>query len=292
MSQSTELRLLLADNEAGATNAISIAAKGCDLIGDREFGRDDGRRGTRERYACGDRVTRETVSGGFDLQPSVAELDWLLERCMGDNITSYPAGPAVPGETLPQFYAYVDKGPQNYRYDKLVISRISFAIREGDFLQCRVDCIGSAEIQDVAWPSSPPAIACAAEFVAADAVFNLASTAYSFKSLDISIDNSIAGEQHENAINRTIFESEDFMVNLNLTTAVRTDTVALYRRAIAGDAGSVVINNGVATYTFTFANLKIPGRGPTVPATGEITQVLAMEARRTSGARTISVAKS
>lgn len=292
MSQSHEMRLLLADNQAGTTNAISIAAKGTDLIGDREFGRDDGRRGTRERYACGDRVLKEVVAGGFEFNPTAAELDWFLKRCMGDNIAGFPAGAAVPGETLPQFYGYVDKGPKNFRYDLLVIGRIALTVREGDYLTCRVDLVGSAETPDVTWPATPPAISCADEFICADVVFSLAATAYPFKTLDLSLDNVIAPDQHENAVNRTIFESEDLITSLQGTFGYRTDTMALYRRAVAGDAATIVINNGTNTYTFSFANLKIPGRGPTVPAQGEITMMPAMEARRTTIARSISVAKS
>lgn len=292
MGQSHEMRIMLADNQAGTTNAISIAGKSCDLIGDQEFGRDDGKRGTRERYACGDRVLREVVGGGFEFNPTAAELDWFLKRCMGDNIAGFPGSAAVPGETLPTIYAWVDKGPVNYRYDLCVIGRFALTLREGDYVVARVDLVGSREYSEVTWPVGAPAIACAPEYVASDVAFTLDAIAYPFKSLDITIDNVIAGNQHENSLYRTIFESEDLIVSLQGTFGFRTDTKALYRRAVAGDAGSVVMNNGTNTYTFTFPNLKIPGRGPTVPNQGEITMVPAMEARRTTLARCISVAKS
>jgi hypothetical protein len=47
MPQSHEMRILLADNQAGTTNAISLAARNCDLIGDQTFGSDPGKRGTQ-----------------------------------------------------------------------------------------------------------------------------------------------------------------------------------------------------------------------------------------------------
>jgi hypothetical protein len=291
MGQSHEMRILLADNQAGTTNAISFAGKSCDLLGDQEFGRDDGKRGTRQRYACGDRVLREVVAGGFEFNPTAAELDWVLKRCMGDNIAGFPGSAAVPGETLPQFYAFVDKGPENFRYDICVFGRVTLSVREGDYLTIRCDLVGSRENQGVTWPVGAPAIACAPEFVCADVAFNLDAVAYPFKSMDLTLDNVIAPNQHENALYRTIFDSEDFIVSLQGTFGYRADTKALYRRAVAGDAGSLVLANGTNTYTFTFPNLKIPGRGPTVPNQGEITMVPAMEARRTALANCISVAK-
>lgn len=291
MSQSHELRILLADNAAGTTNAISIAAIGTDLIGDQEFGEDPGRRGTRQEFACGARLLREVVSGGFELQPTATQLDWFLQRGLGDAIASFPASPVTPGETLPQFYAFVDKGPTNFRYDKVVIARMGLSVRESDYLKLRVDLIGSAEASGVSWPASPPAIACASEYVCSDAVFNLAATPYPFKSMDLSIDNQIADGQHENAILRTVFESEGLQIALNGQFAYRADTTGLYRRVVAGDAGSLVFSNGTNTYTFSFANLQIPGKGPTVPGRGEITQNPTMRAKATAASPQITVTK-
>lgn len=291
MSQSHELRILLADNSAGSTNAIVIAAMGTDLIGDNEFGRDTGRRGTRQQFKCGSRLLKEVVSGGFEFQPTAAQLDWFLQRGLGDAIASFPTSPVTPGETLPQFYVFVDKGPTNFRYDKCVIARMGLSVRESDYLKLRVDLVGSAEASGVTWPASPPALGCASEYICADAVFNLAATPYSFKSMDLSIDNAIADGQFENAVNRTIFESEDLIIALNGVFGYRADTAALYRRAVAGDAGSLVFSDGTTTYTFTFPNLQIPGKGPTVPATGEITQNPSMRAYATTSAAQMTVTK-
>ena len=77
MAQSHEMRVLLADNQAGSSNAITLACRNCDLLGTQVFGRDPGKRGTREQYACGARVLREDVAGGFNLYPTAAQLDWI-----------------------------------------------------------------------------------------------------------------------------------------------------------------------------------------------------------------------
>lgn len=293
MAQAQEMRVLLADNQAGTTNAISIAARNCDLLGTQRFGRDPGHRGTRQQSACGARLLGEDVSGGFDFYPTAAQLDWIIERMIGDNIAAYPAAAATPKETLSPIYAFVDKGPVNFRYDLLYFNRVTITIREGDYVNVRCDFVGSQEVADATWPLTPPAIDCDSEFVASDVAFTLDSTAWSFKSLDVTIDNTIAANQQENALYRTIFESEDLAIGLNLNVGYRTDTKDLYRRGIAGDDGpTLVLADGTDTYTLTFGNLKIPGNGPTVPDSGEIQASLNMMAYRTAAANQISIAKS
>lgn len=292
MSVSNEMRIVLADNEAGTTNAIAIAGIDCDLNGDRVFGRDPGSRGTRQQYACGARVLSEDVTGGFTFQPSEAELDWFIERMIGDNITAFPGSAAIPMETLPSIYAFVDKGVQNFRYDKLRLASLTLSIQEGDYVTLRPEFLGETETQDVAWPVGAPDPVCEEEFIAADCALNIAATGYSFKSLNLSIDNGIVPGQRENSVTRTIFETDDLAISMDAVFGVRTDTVALYRRAIAGDAGNLVLANSDATYTFTFGNLKIPTRGPTVPAQGEITKNLRLDCFRTAGANQVSIAKS
>lgn len=276
MSQAHEMRVLLADNQAGATNAISLAARNCNLKGTEVFGRDPGKRGTRQQLKCGARVLREDVSGGFDFYPTVAQLDWLIERAIGDNITGFPGSAATPGETVPSFYAFVDKGADNFRFDELRIASLVFTIPEGDYVNCRVDFVGKDETSGVSWPGSAPAIDCDSEFAAADVSFIYGGTGYPFKNLTMSIGNTFGGSQ-ENALKRTIFEAGDLEISLDGQFGFRTgspDLTDLYRPGVAGAAGSVIFNDGTTIYTFSFANMKIPGDSPDVPDEGEITQAL------------------
>lgn len=292
MPQSHEMRILLADNQAGTTNAISLAARNCDLIGDQTFGSDPGKRGTRQMYACGDRILREEVSGGFDIYPTAAEMDWFIERMFGDNISTYPAAAASPGETIPAIYAYVDKGDENFRYDELRMAEIIISLRPSDYINWRINFIGKDETSGVSWPASPPALSCASEFITPDAALNVASTAYPFKSMDISINNGFV-DQFENAVKRSIFEPGTLSIGMQGLFGYRTATKALYRRGIAGDNGAtIVLDDGNDTYTFTFGNIKIPGRGPTVPDDGEIPMNLNFMVKRTAAAPMLSIAKS
>jgi len=288
MSQQHELRILLADNQAGSTNPIAIAARNCDLIGDQTFGSDPGRRGSRQNFACGARVLKEEVTGGFNFYPTALQLDWLIQRMIGNSIATFPDAACTPLETLPPIYAFVDKGHQNFRYDLLHINTVKFSIREGDYVDVRVDFIGSSETQAVSWPATPPNIDCASEFVASDTVLDLAGTAYPFKTVDFTIENAIAAQQHENALVRSIFESEDFRTYIDATLGFRSDTVALYRQGVAGGAAFLRFADGTRTYTFTFANAKIPGRGPTVPDSGEITMNLRIDLMATQSGATVT----
>lgn len=292
MAQSHEMRILLADNAAGTTNPITIAARSCDLLGTPRFGRDPGKRGTRQQYECGSRVLGEDVGGGFNLYPTVAQLDWIIERFLGDRISSFPLTAAVPAETIPPIYAFVDKGAEIFLYSMLYFNTVTFSLREGDYMDVRCDFVGQREQGGQSWPGAAPAIDCDSEYVASDAVFTFNSTAYKFKNLDLTFDNRMAQGQQENNLYREVFESEGLECSLSGSFAHRTDTQALYRVAIAGAAGDVTINDGTVEYEFAFANVKIPGNGPTVPEDGEVTKQLEMNAFRTEAADVVTITKS
>lgn len=292
MPQAVEMRVLLADNQAGTLNPISIAARNCDLIGDQTFGSDPGKRGTRQQYACGARILREDCGGGFDLYPTATEMDWFIQRMFGDNKSVFPASPAVPGETVPTVYIFVDKGDEIFRYDEMRISDLVISLRQSDYINWRLNFIGKTEVGGVSWPGTPPAIACASEYVTPDTALNIASTNYNFKSLDITINNNFV-DQFENAVTRSIFEPGVLDISMQGLFGYRTDTKSLYRRGIAGDNGAtIVLDDGNDTYTLTFGNIKIPGRGPTVPDDGEIPMNLNFMVRRTVAAPMLSIAKS
>lgn len=291
MAQSHEMRVLLADNSAGTDNPIALAARSCDLLGTERFGRDPGKRGSRQQFSCGARVLGEDIGGGFNFYPTVTQLDWLFERMIGDNISGYPAAAATPKETLPSVYAFVDKGEDIFRYDLLKIASVSFSFTEGDYMDVRVDFVGSEETGSVSWPGTPPSIDCASEYVTHDATLTIGGTEFPFKNLTLNIDNSIADNQQENNLNRLIFESQDLIIGLTGTFGYRTDTSTLYRRGIAGDVAFLFIDDSTQSYQMTFPNVKIPGSGPTVPETGEITMSLEMAAYATTSASQIAISK-
>lgn len=269
---------------------IALGVRDLDLVGDRDFGVAQGKRGTRQDYSCRAAQLSETISGGFNIFPTDTELDWLMNRAFGTNAGT----PWVPGETLPAWHLWVKKGGiQTFKYTGLRTSRFVLSGAETQFLNLRVDCVGQTEteVSDIA----PGAIVveCDTIFPFASIVLTIGGTAFSIKSFELAVDNQIAAGQQENAASRTIFESEGLAVTLNVTCGYRADTKALYRKAVAGDDGATLaFTNGTNTYTWTFGNLKIPNRGPTVPERGEVTMNPAMVAFRTVANPIFSVAKS
>lgn len=292
MSQSVQSTIYASDDDSWVTNKIALGVRDLDLIGDRAFGVETGKRGTREEWACRARVLSDNVQGGFNIYPTDAELDWLLERAIGDNISGYPAGAAVPGETIPSWSLWADKGAiQTFKYSGLRINRMSISGAETQMLNARVDLVGTTETEVTDLTPGAVVVDCDTVFHFSDIVLTLNSVDYGLKSFELSIDNQIA-DQYENSVVRSLFESQRLMVRLRVQAAYRADTKALYRKAIAGDDNAtLVIDDGVNAYTFTFGNLKVPGRGPTIGEVGEVTMPLEMMAYRTPTARSISIAK-
>lgn len=292
MSQAVQTTIYAADNSGFTTNPIALGVRDFDLIGDRQFGMETGKRGGREEWSCRARVLSDNVVGGFNIYPTDAELDWLIERAIGDNISGYPAGAAVPAETIPGWYCWSDKGGvQSFLYDGLRINRFVLSGAETQMINARVDLVGATESEVTDLSAGATVVDCDSVFHFSDVVLTIGGSAFGLKSFELSLDNQIA-DQYENSVTRSLFESQRLLVRLRVQAAYRSDTKALYRKAIAGDDDCTLeIDDGVNAYTFTFGNLKIPGRGPTVPEIGEVLMPLEMMAGRTTTARSVSIAK-
>lgn len=298
MSQSNMMRLVIGDDssvtDAIAANGILLNVMGCDLGATEVFGTDTGSRGTRQRYDCGARKLGESVAGGFTIQPTKTQLDWLIKRFIGDNTSSFPAGAATPQETLTNLVAYVDKVSDIYKFTRLRFQSMRFTATEGDYLKVRCDFVGSREYGGQTWPAGvpiPTSFDCATEYVASDIAIAVAATNYPFKSLNWGISNNVAPQQ-ENSLYPLVFEVGELEVSAGGTFNVRSDTIALYKRGVTGDAVSIVLADGTTTYTFSFANAKIPANNNiAIPEEGTITMDLAMQIFRTSGSHSISITK-
>lgn len=289
MSQSFSTVVYASSDATWETNKIALGVRDLDLLGSRQFNIAQGKRGTRQEYACRTSDTIETVAGGFNIYPTAAELDWLMNYAFGTNSGT----PWVPGETLPSIWLWAKKGGiQTYKYTTLKTNRFVLSGAETQMLNLRVDYVGGAETAVSDLTVGATVVDCATVPAFSSIVLTIGGTAYSIKQFALTIDNRIAAGQIENATSRSVFESEGLSVTLDVTAAFRADTLALYRKAIAGDNGATLaFSDGTSTYTVTFGNLKIPGNGPTVPESGEVTMSLSMMAMRTVAAPTFSIAK-
>lgn len=287
MSQSYETTVWGSTDNAFTTGKIALGVRDADVLGDQEYGVAQGKRGTRQDYEGRAAILSETVSGGFSIFPTVAELDWLLAVCIGSG-----SGPWVIPEAMPAWSLWSNKGNiQWYKYADVRTTKMVISGTEGDFCTVRVDVIGGAETAVSAPVTTGVTVDNAATFPFSLITLTIGGTVYKIKSFTLTIDHKIAQNQQENQATRSVFESEGLEIMLEVTAAWRSDTKALYRRAIAGDAATLTLSNGTVVYSFSFANVKTPGRGPTTPESGEITQVPAMKAFRTTGAAILTVTK-
>lgn len=291
MSQATASRMMLADDVAITTNPIWFSFLENSIKGEREFGRDEGHRGTRQRSSCRARVLSDLSNGSFSCKASVTEVDWLFKRVLGSG-SGTGGAPWILAEAPAAVYALIDKVAAKYLYP-LRLNKLEISGAEAQYLNWMVDVVGGAEsVWASAWPGTPSAPECGTAFILADATINYSGTAYPVQSFRLSIDNAFDGQQYENSITPTRFEAQDAIIQLDIQCAFRSDTIALYRAAIAGAVGTLVFTDGTTTYTITFANIKIPNGAPTIPTTGRINMPLQLQAFRTASAEQISIVKS
>jgi len=272
-----------------SSNKILIGVTDCDLLGNRVFDVAQGKSQTREMTKCRAAQMGETVSGGFSLFPTSAELDWLLTNALGWGSSS----PWTPSSSLSSINLWADKGDlQTYKYTGCRLNRLMLSGQEFQFLKARCDFIGESETEVTDLTTTGVTIDCANCFPFKDIVLTIGGTAFKLKQFDLTIDQGIPAQQQENNATRTVFEAGMLTVGLNVTVGFRSDTKALYRKAVAGDDSCTLSwTDGTYTYTATFGNLKIPGNGPTVPENGEITMVPQIQAYRSGSAPVISIAK-
>ena len=279
MSQTYASRLALSDALA-MTSPQLISFLECSLDSQRQFGRSEGHRHTRQRSACRARILSDMSSGALTGNFNETELDWLLPRAIGTTGSS----PLIPGETLLPWYALVDKVAAIYQY-KVTTTSFEVSGQETQYLNWAFNLIGEAQITyGGAWPTiTPPLPSCGDAATFGDVVFDYGGTQFPIQSFRLNVDNAVDTQQYENSITPTRFESQDLIVTLDIQTAFRADTIALHRAALAGAASFLRCSVGASTYTFHFGNLKIPNGGPTVPTTGRINQSLTMESYRVAG---------
>ena len=275
MSQATASRLIVSDTTSFGSG-IGVAFNECSLVGQRTNGIHQGHRGTRQRASCRARTLTDKSGGNISGNFGVQEIDWFLTRTLGHS----GAAPYIPTETIPNWYALVEKVAAIYQYNKLRINSLEISGQESQYLNWTAACVG--ELEEVFGSSYPatPVPECGTAFVLADCTLTYGATAYKMQSFTLSIDNALDPNQYENSLTPTRFESQDLIVQLSVQTAFRSDTLALYDAALAGAEASLAITDGTTTYSFNFGNLKYMGGGPTVPGRGRINQALTFEALR------------
>ena len=285
MGQSVATRMMLA-SDAVLTAPQWFEFRECSLAGSREFGSTEGHRGTRQPASCRARVLRDLCQGTFSGRLNAAEIDYIMPHVLFGTA----GATIIPTETPTKFFALVDKVSALYLYNKLRVNQFTLSGSESNYLDWSFNCVGELETTyGSAWPVSPVAPSCGVALTFQDVVFTYSGTAYTPQSFTLNINNNLI-PTIETSLTPTLYEAGNMEVSLDMTFDFRTasdglsNNLALYRSALAGAAASLALNDGTNTYTFSFANLKIPDGAPTIPVDGRLSMPLKMMAYRTTNA--------
>lgn len=222
-----------------------------------------GLRGTMSRHKERVRKTRTTIAGAFEMNPTPTEIDWWLEKILGGTTA---IGVTDVADTLPEFFATIDKVTKVATYSGLRVARAILSGSSGEPLSLSVEMEGEDEAIGAA--ASFPSLTLPTDnmFVFSDIVLTLGAAAREIDDFTLTIENMLLAELYRNSLTRVEIPIADRLVTLACTVPYTSTNEDLYDAAIAGAAATLVISDGSTTYTIAAANAKIPADAPEVPA--------------------------
>lgn len=227
----------------------------------------NGLKGTRARYVNRIREGRRRVSGSITLNPTAAELAFLLPYLFGASAagTSFPLG-----ETLTQFAAQADRVQKVFTYQGLVASRATFRGTSGQPLEMTLDLVGRTESVGNAGTFPNLSIDTAtAPFVYTDSVITLNTTTYQSTEFEMTFDNGVDAERFLNSQTLVTAQATDRVVTLRLGIPYG-DGSALYTPGTATLAAVVTFTNGALSLAFSYANVFAAWETPVANGRGEM----------------------
>jgi hypothetical protein len=212
-------------------------------------------------YASRERIVKQWVSGPLSMNPSPTELDFWLKYAMG---AESPAGTFTLEETIPSFYMIEDKGDTVHEWPVNYVDSLEISGAEGQPISVVAQIEGKSETKDaVAFPSISRVTD--TMFVFSDLTLTLGGVAYKVQSFSFKIDNLLDKDRFLNNVTRQEIPPQGRIVSLSITLPWDSTNDDLYGVALGGIEGSLVLNNGVKTYTCTFGTLCAPKEGPQTP---------------------------
>jgi len=250
---------LAVDDAGPGTLFMEFLTQGVKCYDERAH--DEGIAGTRSLYASRERKTKEWVRGPLTMNPTPTELDFWLKYAFG---AESPSGTFTLEETLPSFYMIEDKGDTVHEWPVCYIDTLEISGSQGQPITVVANIEGKSETKDGA---SFPSVSRSTDtmFVFADLVLTLGGTAYKVESFSLKIDNLLDKERWLNSVTRDEIPSQGRIVTLGISLPWDGTNDALYGIALGGIEGSLVLNNAVKTYTFTFGTLCAAKEGPDTP---------------------------
>lgn len=230
--------------------------------------RSTGARGSRSRNKGRVRLVQRRVSGQIILEPTAAELDYLLPYMLGGSTS---LGVTDVGETLTELLIAQDQVTKVPTWSGCRIARWTLGGSAGQPIRLTLDIEG--EDESVGAAGSFPSLTYDETnyFVFPDLTLNLGGVSgVKFRTFALTMDNLVDAERWNNSTTRTEIASQDRAVQLTVDAPYTSDNQGLKDNAIAGAAASLVMTDGTDTYTFAFGNAKIPSVGPDYPGKSEL----------------------
>jgi hypothetical protein len=232
----------------------------------------DGLRGTRSRFDTDARKGPQRIGGTIVLEPSYAELAALMALAIGTG------GNAA--DQLTEFSVVVDRYVRNDTYAGCKIGRATITGTQGGIISCSLDIVGKTETINSGSVGAP---ASDIPFILADLALTLASAARETHSFTLIIDNMLDADRFLNSVTLSQVVEQGRTVTLSSVHPWNDATAALYDQAIAGAAGTLVLNNGTNTGTLSFGRLQVPAESADRPGKTEVLFTLNMLATKVNG---------
>lgn len=250
-------------------NGTAMAVTSCTL-GKREvLLQRNGIRGTRSHFDTDARKGPQRIGGTIGLEPSYTELVAIMALAIG------AGGNCADG--LTDFSVVVDRKTKVDTYAGCKINRATITGTQGGIISCSLDLVGKTETVNTGTVTTPIS---GIPFILADLALNLASSARETQSFTLTIDNHLDGERFLNSNTLSQVVELDRTVTLTTTHPYNDANYDLYNQAVGGAAGTLALNNGTNTGTFSFGRLQVPAEPADIPGKTEVTLTLNMIASK------------
>jgi hypothetical protein len=250
-------------------NGTAMAVNRCGIGKKEAMPQRNGIRGIRSHFDTDARKGVQRIGGPVDLEPSFAELVALMALAIGSG------GNAA--DSLTAFNSVVNRVVRYDTYTGCKVSRATLSGQQGGVVSCSLDVVGQTEVTNTGTISIP---ASDIPFLLSDLALNLAGSLRETQSFQLVIDNHIDAERFMNSTTLSQVVELDRTVSLTTTHPWNDANADLYDQVLAGAAGSLALNNGTNTGTFSFGKLQVPAETPDIPGKSELMLVLNMMATK------------
>lgn len=208
------------------------------------------------------------VGGQLIMTPNGAELDAWLPRILGGNESadSFPLA-----DTLPTWYATLDKVTKVFTYDGCVVASAQFQASRGQPLRMTINVLGIDEAvgNSGTFPSLTLNVA-SGPYVLADLVLSVGGTNYSFSDFTLDINNAPDPERFFNSLTRASLPRADHRTIQWTLATPYGDSSALYGLTHTGVACIATFTNGNRSLVFNSPKVAFPRQTPPFAGKGEI----------------------